>query len=517
MMNTLLTSSDKELQKMNGKHLLSAYIDSHSEILAEVKGDKEKAIEQFELLNVHFQNLENRKEYADVLQQVYEHHLYVLSKEHVELFAASRMNLDVDRSFWSTAATRILPASAEPVSIYTEKKITEFISLILQNTEEIRDDAQTVLRILNDERIDSEKKIAYLKILKTEIPHLTDIEDTTLWDDVLKGIHVSYTEENMAAYFFGKDKTWTKELTDFINKGMKKLTFHYQSLDDKYGKGSGSEFWKAVISCMELSNQKYEEILVGLNGCYRNGFGFDSFTDEKMEILIRRGIIHMTAKCLQDIRENYPSHVISFATSYIQEYVKLMTEELYEKDEVLELLESSIHVTYKLKLLRMADFPISVVGKNYTLAVKENILKEHFEEKDLSTLAGNYSKEDLKLQPVIIQLVSERIERILEENIRLDEKLFIGLMAQKLLSVNQKQQLLAANIYRLTKEQTAEYLQKLGKTEFLQVFDGNKNPKFLRTDSNYQILEAFQRKNWIGKIRDEEVQGEDYYRVRGKK
>ena len=58
-------------------------------------------------------------------------------------------------------------------------------------------------------------------------------------------------------------------------------------------------------------------------------------------------------------------------------------------------------------------------------------------------------------------------------------------------------------------------LRELNLAEFLAVFEG-KNPKFKRTVIADKILSSFYEKEWIGKIKEEEIGGIDYYRVYSK-
>lgn len=266
---------------------------------------------------------------------------------------------------------------------------------------------------------------------------------------------------------------------------------------------------------MKLNNQKYAEILLSMN-LGNPKFHIQDLDEDKVEILIRSGIIRMTAANLQFMRENYEEKTICFAKKNITEYLHILTDELFSEEEMLALLDTDININYKKKLLDKSTAKISVVGKKYQPTIKEKILKEHFDSNDLENLLSKYDSEDSRVQGEIKKIAIAYIDDILDNEFLVALPLLRNLLRDEALKLSLRQQLLSQNISRLTQEDAMSELRELNLAEFLAVFEG-KNPKFKKTVLADKILGSFHEKEWIGRIKEEEIGGIDYYRVYSKK
>lgn len=90
-----------------------------------------------------------------------------------------------------------------------------------------------------------------------------------------------------------------------------------------------------------------------------------------------------------------------------------------------------------------------------------------------------------------------------------------GLLEEQGLALFQRQLLFSQNLDKLEKQETINRLKQLNLGEFLKVFEG-KNPKFKKTVIAENILNSFNKKGWVGKIKEEETGGVDYYRAYSK-
>lgn len=108
----------------------------------------------------------------------------------------------------------------------------------------------------------------------------------------------------------------------------------------------------------------------------------------------------------------------------------------------------------KKELLDKTAMRISVIGKKYQLTIKQKILEEHFDSNDLESLLLEYIFEDSRIQETIKKIAITNFER--------------------------------------------------------------KNPKFRKTVITENILNSFHKKGWVGKVKEEEIRGIDYYRAYSK-
>lgn len=63
---------------------------------------------------------------------------------------------------------------------------------------------------------------------------------------------------------------------------------------------------------------------------YYDSFSFENIEEDKMEILIKLGVIRMTPENLLFMREYYPNQVLMFIVKNYKEY----TDEVINEDEI---------------------------------------------------------------------------------------------------------------------------------------------------------------------------------------
>ncbi len=521
IMDTILICAEEEseeeevwesrLQALNENACITGYINAHEDFIR--ISDAEAALWGYMTLQVKFETWLYEDTCFRMSLGVYENHLYVLSGENIEAVCKARLLAEGENGTWDNMATRILSREEEPICSYVKKNMDVFLYLLMENAGEgVRDQEEIVLQILNDKNISLEKKKSYIALMKNYVIRLRDIQDVSLWDGLLGCRAVSYTEQNILDYYFKGGEQWSDTLIGFINEGSGKLNFAFLRQDKSYGERAENILWNCVIDCMELNNEKYEEILSGM-WFYYNDFPKQDFSGDKMEILIRRQIIHMTEKNLKHMRENYPAQTIFFVKTNMEKYLELLTEEILSREELLSLLEDKdVTVSTKKKLLDKTSEKISVVGKNYTPAVKQKILAEHFDPEDLEFLLQDYKRErEKKTQELIRSIAVSYIQEIGEQGYQVAPGLLRYLLGEETLGMEEKQLLLSQNISDFSKKEAISLLRQTGLTQILPVFEG-KNPRVEKSMVMDNLLPAFQKKGWIGKVKEDE-EGGTFYRL----
>lgn len=515
LVDTILCTSKEELLELNEKNCITEFINEREDFVRVDDSDAEKVINGYGILDIRFETLIFDNQYQKMSIGIYQNSLYLLTGENIEYIFENILHEEETLWSWGNAATRILSKNETPICGYVRKNMDLFLYLLFENAKDgIEDEEGICLSILNDENISMEKRKGYVAQMKNIITHLSSVRSADLWDTVLECKAVPCTEENILTYYFDGKQEWTETLVEFINSGKERLNFDRINFNESYGKDARSIFWNCVIKCMKLDNQKYAEILLSMKLVYPK-FYIQDLDEDKVEILIRNGIIRMTTANLEFMRENYEKKIICFAKSNITGYLYILTDELFSEEEMLALLDTDIHINYKKKLLDKSTARISVVGKKYQPTIKEKILKEHFDSNDLENLLSKYDSEDSRVQGEIKKIVITYIDDILDNEFLVALPLLRNLLRDEALKLSLRQQLLSQNISRLTQEDAMSELRELNLAEFLAVFEG-KNPKFKKTVIADKILSSFYEKEWIGKIKEEEIGGIDYYRVYSK-
>ena len=228
---------------------------------------------------------------------------------------------------------------------------------------------------------------------------------------------------------------------------------------------------------------------------FYNRFGRKGFGESRLEILIRRRVIRMTAENLKFIREHYGARILFppdasgdpdlglsapsyFAKNNMDAYLSLAAGDLFSMEELLELLEDrDISVGVKKKLLDKTTGKIPVTGKTYTPAVRQKILAEHFDEGDLEFLLLNYERErEEKSREVIREIAVSHVEEILEQEYPVAPALMRELVGEERLEISHRKLLLSRNLSAFSREETVALLEQAELTRILPVFEG-RNPR----------------------------------------
>ncbi|HGZ2718937.1 TPA: hypothetical protein ACOIAU_004048, partial [Clostridioides difficile] len=165
-----------------------------------------------------------------------------------------------------------------------------------------------------------------------------------------------YSIENIIEYY--KEYGLSNVLIKFINRGLGQLNF--TEISNYYENDLIEKFFNDCVNCDDLTNVKYKEILISL-GCIYDIFDVKGISNEKFSILVEEKIIQMSLENLRFIRVNYPDGIMNFIRKNIMEYVKILTDESFILDELIEILSWDIEDEIKIQLLRFTDEAISII------------------------------------------------------------------------------------------------------------------------------------------------------------
>ncbi|HBG2232881.1 TPA: hypothetical protein KPK00_003945, partial [Clostridioides difficile] len=253
----------------------------------------------------------------------------------------------------------------------------------------ICDDLDVALLILNNDGVTVENKKFYIEMLKTLIPEITYVKEKKLLDTLLERDVAIYSIENIIEYY--KEYGLSNVLIKFINRGLGQLNF--TEISNYYENDLIEKFFNDCVNCDDLTNVKYKEILISL-GCIYDIFDVKGISNEKFSILVEEKIIQMSLENLRFIRVNYPDGIMNFIRKNIMEYVKILTDESFILDELIEILSWDIEDEIKIQLLRFTDEAISIIDQRYSNVVNKYILKNNLDEEDLPKLFSNYNNYD---------------------------------------------------------------------------------------------------------------------------
>lgn len=513
---TLYYSSDADIEALNENSCLSAFISSSPDFLDINKPKINKLIAGFSLIGVRFAWINHDVSNKDLFAAVYKNNLYQLTFDLICLILEVVYGLKKSSDFNNKNYTLIISKQDEPLAQYVNKNIDQYINIMLDNCGEcITDEEPTALAILNNSEIDRENKKEYISFLQTVIERIETVLDKELWSMLLQEKLVNYSENNILNYFFLSKNGLDSFLVQFINDFNYNLKFDNDSINSDFGENSASNFFNAIVTCNELTNERYESFLRALN-MYYTSFSNTDIEEDKILILIKLNIIRMSDSVLMFMREHYPDQLMPFITHNIDQYTEeVINEENFVLSEMLSVLEENVDDEYKVKLLEFTSDEISLKQKRYSDAVKLHILNHNLDVNDIPFLLSCYPKESVDVKAAIKSISIEHIADILAEQYSIPFELLSELFASNQLEMEIKKELFALCLPDMSEAQAKEYLCTLQMNDFLSLFN-RKRPKFEVNEINEQILSIFKEKRWITTF-DIDKSEPDYYRAYGRK
>lgn len=369
----------------------------------------------------------------------------------------------------------------------------------------IRDDKNTAILVLNNSELSNEHKHAYISALQTTIVFINEVTDHALWAELLDTDIVQYSERNIMDSF--NVLKLSESVISYINRCNVELDF--SKLKD--GESIKEQLFENMIKCGSILNSKYEQILVSLGFCY-DDFDLLNIPSDKLTILINVNIIKMTANNLIFLRDNYPDQKFCFIRKNIDEYVDIMSGDLFSQEELLEILTWDISDELKIKLLEFSDEAISVIGKDYSITVCLYILDNNFKNSDLITLFSSFEQWDSLVRAKIFDYALRNIATIINNPANVSKKLIDDLLHAEKLNRSVKINLLIAVMPILNFEHIKEILVSLDLSNYARIFDERSRPKFEISDESTNLLSAFQRKGLICSY-EKDHNKEGYYKI----
>lgn len=507
---TFYYSSIDNIKDINIDNCLTDYISGSSDYLSINDPKIDKLIIGFKHLNVSFTMINFEKANKSLFNEIYQNSLYNINFSNLALMLSKIYQINDESDIHHKNYTLVMSQPDSPLANYVNSHIGNYIDTILSNCNgSITDDENIALSILNNKNISDEQKNKYIDSLQTPITSLTDIENKSLWLPLLDKDLITCSETNILSYFISV-KRLDNSLIGFINRSDVELNFTNIEIEEE----QKQNIFTALISCDDLSNDKYEKLVCSIHLTYQDSFDIINIPDDKFKILVDRGIIHMDLGVLESIRENYPEQLLYYIKANINEYVEIMTDDVFSLYEITSILSSDVDDKIKIKLLAFVKTPITIENKKYPTLVNDYILKNNFEPDEILNLASSYKEWNTSTQLLILNQVVLYISELIASPHNASEVLLKDLFASEQLNEQRKIELLTSLLSSkaLGKMVCKEYLVLIGLLEFSKIM-GRGKPKIEVNAINQKLLTALKNSDLLSSFEeDEENQG--YYLIR---
>lgn len=503
-------SDETILKLVNKDNCLCDYISNSPDYLAIDNADINKLIHGFKLLEICFVGFDYETLNKDLFHAVYQESLYVINAENLKLIQMKILGISNDNDIVHKNYTLLLSHPDSAITQYINRNINEYFGIVLQICGGvILDDENTVVLVLNNSELINEHKLAYISALRTTIVFISEVNDHDLWAELLDAGIVQHSERNVMDSF--NVLKLSESVISYINRCNVQLDF--SKLKDE--ESIKEKLFDSVIECGNILNSKYEQILVSL-GFYYDDFDLLNIPSDKLTVLINVNIIRMTANNLLFLRDNYPDQKFCFIRKNIDEYVNIMSGDLFSQEELLEILTWDISDELKIKLLEFSDEAISVIEMNYSITVCLYILDNNFKNSDLIPLFSSFEQWDELVQTKIFDYALRNIAIIIDNPANISEKLIDALLHTDKLNRSVKIDLLVTIMPIFDIDHIREVLPSLDLTDYVRIFDERSRPKFEISPESKKVLDAFQKKGLIYGY-EEDQNREGYYNITKKK
>lgn len=503
---SLYYSDDDTIKLINQDNCLCDYISNARDYLKIDNADIEKLIHGFKLLGVCFIGFDYETLNKNLFDKVYDESLYEINAENLQLIQTEILGIGNCDDIVHKNYTILLSHPDSAITQYINENINKYFDIVLEmSRKEIRDDENVAIAVLNNQELTVERKYSYISALQTTITTIQDITDNSLWLSLLDSDIVEYSEHNIMKCF--NVLSLTESVISYINRYDIELDF--SKLEDK--ESIKEKLFDAIIICNDIKNSKYKQILVSLK-YYYNNFDLLNIPSDKLIILIDTSVIRMTVDNLNFLRDNYPDEKFHFIRRNLDEYVDIMSKDLFLQEELLEILTWDISDEMKIKLLGFSDDTISVIEKNYSTDVCLYILNNNFMDSDLISLFSSYDQWEASIQEIILDYAARNVTSIIDTPKNVSEKLKDDLLHAEILNREIKIDLLISMMPALSKECIKEYIVLLDLRDYNKIFDFRSRPKFQISEENEKLLTAFKKRGLIENF-EESLDREGYYKI----
>lgn len=494
-LDTLCLSDEQVISHMNVENSLSDYISEQDDYLNMQNVDVDNVISKFEILKVSFKAIAYEKADRGLFDKVYENEFYDLTFENIELMLRTQYGTTSPYDIKHKNYTIIKTITDSPLAKYVDANLQSYLEEIIDNCEEKIEDAESeALDILNNNSVDNDIKEQYIALLNATIMDITNVNNQELWKLLIVNGIIKRSVFNVVCYFqtHGLDN----ELVQFIN-GMDPNT-DYTSVEEEFGEVVTEKFFDSVVTNNAIATGIYKKVLTDI-GYHFDVYDAEEIDDEKVKVLIDNQIIQMDEKGLCFVRDKYQDYCMYFIQHNINEYIDILTDDIFSYEEAVQVLEFDCDDELKVRLLEFTSKPISVLHKGFSNELFVYILENNFDYDDAEYLYQNYSRYHESVRQAIYQIAVDKISKIIDNSTTLDENLLSDILTKSKLSKSIKIQVWVKSIPIMNEDTCKKHFDELGVSELKGIFTKRNTTtrNYTKTDDVTAILSALKKNTWI--------------------
>ena len=514
--NMFLISSSKEtLEQMNLDNVLTYYIDNNQSFFDMSEVNTDKLVPALKIINVKMNNVNYVTANKGLWNIMYQNQLFDLNIRMIESILDIRYFLPGEGANIHKYLTVIFSKPDEPLSKLVNLNLNTTLNAILDACNStIEDDESIVYYVFNSPEAEYETKRRYASFLVEPISSLDKISYMAIWQYLIVNGKAICNSANILTYFMQTDKKIDSNLIKFINDAPSSFRFDlsFKSMEKSYNQDNAQNFLNSVVKEEAINNDRYFEIIKAIRNPIPQ-FTYLGLSFLKICYLVILNVIPVNNDNLEFMRTNYQENLMYFISRNFDKYYDLVLKIGVPHNELLLILEcKDLHHTKRQRLLKLANLPISVIGKPYPSTITNQILKNNLEPADLPLLVRYYSSYAPIIKETIFKITVQNIAKIVALESTIDYYLLVRLLNLGNIANSDKEAMLVQSTKSLDFLQFKTCLEALKMYNYLDLFNG-KHPLFAKTPLNEVLLQKLKQRRWISSMIEEK---ENWYRVYSK-
>ena len=340
-------------------------------------------LERDEISNLnawHLRVIEYRAEALDVKRSdpdltkwVFAHGMYAPDAKMLLLALKCLCGVQEEDALRQGLLTCTFASGHEGLIDYVDNHIVELVQSQIDYVNEkgwIREGPSTLVRVLNDGKLGSETRGAWLPLVDGDkINHIKSVNDKGLWQELLNFDRIACTAENIFAVIGADEGGFSQVLAGFLNRnGIPDGVTH----ETEVAAGLKGSLLSAACRAPDLSLERLKEIS-SRYGSTVDARGLERVSDERCAVLVESQSVAVDAEGLESMRKRHPSLCAAYASQDVDSYIALVVPggdgELpcaFDQGEALGIFANpNVPAAAKVALLSACSEPIALSGTPY--------------------------------------------------------------------------------------------------------------------------------------------------------
>ncbi|WP_158798015.1 hypothetical protein [Pedobacter sp. L105] len=338
-------STDILEKSINATSKFSGFLSYNTDVYnTNLLTDKQEALARvLSDLKVSFLKVDVLEMLPKTLEAVYEQHLYQLTGDNLRYIMVKFGGQDpFPETEWDNANfSTILASDARFLKTNLEKEMPVYLELISKNEKNTKENAETLVKLLNTTGLDQEKTKAFVKKQTTILPDLEAVPEEYR-EFLISGRQVTPSWKNVSTYFL-QQQSLDETLTSYLNdpKVYSNLVLESYPARTQTTETETLDLSQEVLYRIELSIESYKALLDHLSPSME-GLDVEQLDEEKVRYLIDSDRIIFDNEMFSDLQTHYPGVMQQYLVKYFDNFLEAFNELSIADKTLLDVLASFV-------------------------------------------------------------------------------------------------------------------------------------------------------------------------------